>query len=159
MMEQKKQRRHPNFFDIIFVVVILAVAVAAYLISHDSGTRGQATVSRSYILELTQLQEGMESCVAVGDTVTDNIKNYEIGTVTDIQVVPYTSAATDEEAGVVKQAAMQGYISLQLTIEADTVETESEISTVSGYTLRVGASVSCTVGSLKGSGYILQLDR
>lgn len=157
-MEEQKKRRHPNFFDIIFVVVILAVAAVAYFLSHDSAS-GQTTVTRSYVLELTQLQEGMESYVAVGDTVTDNVKNYEIGTVTDVQVVPYTSAATDEEAGIVKQAPINGYISLQLTIEVDTVETDSQISTESGYVLRVGTSVSCTVGSLRGSGYILQLDR
>lgn len=33
-MEQKKTRRHPNFFDILIIVLLLAVVAVAYFLSH-----------------------------------------------------------------------------------------------------------------------------
>ncbi len=157
-MEQKKRRRI-NFFDLLFVVIILAVAVAAYFLSHGSDTQGGKTVTRSYTLELTNLQENMAEYVAVGDTVTDNVRNYDLGTVTEVQVQPCETTVVDEEAGVVRQATLDGYITLVLTITVDTVETDSQITTDSGYTLRTGTAVSCSVGSLTASGYILTIER
>lgn len=158
-MEQKQTRRRPNFFDILFILLILAVAAAAYLLSHGGGKTQQTAVVRSYVLELENLQEGMDSYLAVGDPVTDNVKNYDIGTVTKVEVQPYTGSVLDETAGVIKQAPIEGKISLLVTIEAETVEDADSIDTVSGYTLRTGTSVSCTIGQLTAAGYILLVER
>lgn len=154
----EKRRLHPNFFDILFLVLILAVAVVAYLLSHSSDTRGKEVITRTYRLELEYLQEDMADCVAVGDAVTDNIQNYDLGTVTAMEVVPYTASVNNEEAGTVDQVPVEGYISLWLTVEVDTVETDSAITTVSGYDLRTGKAVSCSVGMLTSAGYILAVE-
>ena len=157
-MEPKKTRRRPNFFDILFVLLIVAVAAAAYLLSHNGSSQAN-TVRRAYVVEMNGLQEGMEDYVAPGDAVTDNVKNYDIGTVTKVEVIPYTIPVLDEEAGVLRQVPVEGQISLHLTIEADTVETDNSINTVSGYTLRTGVAVSCTAGQLSSAGHILSVQR
>lgn len=158
MEENKITRRRPNLFDGLFILLLAAVAVVAFLLSHG-GFGGNDTVRRTYRVELRELDAEMVDYVAVGDQVTDNIKNYAMGTVTAIEVVPATKAVLDEEAGIVRQAPIEGKIMLHLTVEVDTVEDADSVDAVSGYTLRTGASVSCSAGQLSGSGYILSLER
>ncbi len=157
-MDQKAKRRHPNFFDILLIVLIIIVVAAAYFLSH-AGSAGQTTVTRTYQIELTTLQEGMEDCVAVGDTVTDTVKNYGMGTVTAIEIQPEINTVTDEEDGVVRHAAVDGYFTMLLTVEAETTESEKDITTSGGYVIRTGTAVSCSVGTLVGTGYILEIQR
>lgn len=157
-MEEKKPRRHPNFFDVIFIVLILALAGGAYWVSHD-GTSGQELVSRSYVIELNHLQADMAQYAALGDRVTDNVKNQDMGTVMALETVPYTIPVADEAAGTVKQVPVEGYVSLRITVQTDTTETDSQVATEDGYILRVGTSVSCAVGGLTSAGYIIQVDR
>lgn len=155
----KQTKKHPNFFDILIILLVLLVAVAAYFLSHRDGAAGKEIVTRSCTIELMDLDTRMAETVAVGDTVMDNIKNYEIGTVTAVESYPYEVGVVDEAAGVTRQVVSPGRIVLLLTVECDTVETEKEINTVSGYTLRTGTSVSISAGELTAAGYILSLER
>ncbi len=158
--EQKKARRRPNFFDILIIVLLLLVVAVAYFLSHDSASPAKTVISRTYTVQLTDLEEGMEQYVSVGDPVTDNVKNYDVGTVTAVEVEPYTSnKALDEEAGVYRQAPVEGRVNVLLTIEVDTIETESNVDTLSGYTLRTGMVVSLTAGQLSSRGNILEVSR
>ena len=155
-METKKRR--PNFFDIVFIVLILALAGGAYAISHGLSAN-QTVTTRTYLLEVAGLEPGMEQAVAVGSSVTDNIRNYEIGTVTQVEEVPSLGGVFDETSGVVRQTALPDQITLHVTVQVDTVETEKNVTTVSGYDLKTGKAVSCTMGEVTCSGYILHVDR
>ncbi len=157
-MDTVKKRRRLNLFDVLFVVIILILVVVAYLLSHGGFSR-QETITRSYLLELADLPEEMQDGISVGSRVEDNITNYDLGTVTAIEVVPSTGPVLDEGARTIRQAVNPDRVTLLLTIQADTVETAVTVETVSGYPLRVGRSVSCTAGSLTASGYILAVDR
>ncbi len=156
-MEAKK-RYHPNFFDILIVAVILLLAAGAWFISH----RGDAvakTMPRTYVLEVSGLQSGMEAPIVPGCSVTDNIRNYDIGVVTAVEEVPSLSAVFDETSGTVRQTPTPNETTLLVTIQADTVESEKNVSTKSGYDLKVGKNVSCTIGGVICSGYILEVER
>lgn len=153
-----KTRKHPNFFDILIILLLVLIAVGAYLLSHRDSA-GQEVVTRTCTIELTDLEERMADSVAVGDLVTDNIKNYEIGTVTAVEVQPYTQGVVDEENAILRQEPTPGRVKLLVTVECDTVEGEQEIATTSGYTLRTGTSVSVSAGKLTGTGYILYVER
>ena len=154
----KQKRKHPNFFDIIIIVLIIVLALGAYWISHREGAGGSVR-SRTYVIELRGLDETMAQYVSVGDTVTDNIKNYEIGTVEAITTTEDFMQVTDQEAAVVRQVPQEGYITLLLTVRVETEEDEKEIRTLSGYLLKTGTSVSVSAGSLTSSGYILEVER
>jgi hypothetical protein len=159
MTKQETTRRRPNFFDLLFIVLILAVALVAYVLSHGQLGGTTDTTTRTYLVELPDLQPGMADCVSVGDTVTDNVKNYDVGTVTEVQVIPATATAFDEENGIYRQVALDDQINLMVTIQAETTETDTAVETVSGYTLRTGTSVSLTIGQLTAAGYILTVER
>jgi hypothetical protein len=154
----EKAKRHPNFFDILLILLILLAAAAAYLLSHQ-GTDSATLRTRTYRVELQGLRSNMADALQVGDTVTDTVKNLDIGTITALEVQPYTVGVTDEEAGVVRQVEMEDYVTLWITLEAETTETDSQISTTSGYVLRTGTSVYVSVGDLVASGYILDVER
>ena len=158
-MEQTKRRRRPNFFDLLIILVILAAVMVAYFLSHRTASPSTAVVRRTYTVEMPRLAPGIEDYVSVGDPVTDNVKNYAVGTVQDVEVRPCITEVLDEESGTLRQAEVEGYVTLVLIIEADTVETDKTIDTVSGYTLRTGGSVSFTAGSMSASGNILSVSR
>lgn len=155
----KTKRKHPNFFDIIFVLLIVVVALVAYALSHQESAAVAETTTRSYVVEFAGLRPEMADCVKAGDSVTDNVKNYPIGTVTNVEVVPYTVTTTDKETGVIRETENPRYITLHITIEAQTIDGEKQITTDSGYVLQVGANASCSMGSLTAGGYIIELQR
>ena len=49
--------------------------------------------------------------------------------------------------------------SFMVTVQSDTIESDSQISAASGFVLRVGTGVSCTIGKLSGSGHIVGVER
>lgn len=154
-----KKRRHPNFIDIAFILLIAAVALTAYFLSHqDSEATNQPTL-RSYVIELSDLSPEMAQYIAVGDTVTDNVKNYHLGTVTAVEVIPYRMPALDEQAGIYRNCDVPNRISLLVTVEAETLETDKQITTASGFVIRVGATLSCSVGRFSAPGCIAAMDR
>lgn len=156
-MENSKKRKI-NFFDVVFILLILVAGVVAYMLVHGEETV-QETRTRTYMVELTNIDEGMEKSVNVGDAVRDNIKNYDVGTVKEIEVLPYTLAVTDETQGVTRDVEIPGKVSLHVTIEVETTETASSVQTASGYDLKTGGSASLSLGTLRASGYILYVER
>jgi hypothetical protein len=154
----EKAKRHPNFFDILLILLILLVAAAAYFISHQ-GTDSATLRTRTYRIELQGLRSSMADALQPGDTATDTVKNLDLGTITAVEVQPYTVAVTDEEAGVVRQVEMEDYVTLWITLEVETSETDSQISTTDGYVLRTGTTVYIAAGDLVASGYILDVER
>lgn len=155
----KKKYFRLNFIDIVFVLLIAALAMTAYYLSHRSSTEVLKTQTRSYVVELTDLEPFMANAVQVGDCVTDTVKNQDLGVVSAVESVPYTQRVLDEDNSVYVYKDVPNRITLLITIEAETLETENEITTASGYALRVGTFVNCAAGGLVGSGYILELDR
>ena len=153
------KRKHPNWIDIAFVLLLAAVALVAYFLSHQTNNPNQNAVERTYILELTTLPENAADYIKVGDKVTDNVRNYEMGEVTAIEVKPAMSNVFDKIEKRHKDVEFPGKVNLYITVTAETTEDEDEINTVGGYTLRVGSWVSCTIGELTANGYIVVLER
>ena len=160
-MEQKKKRIRFNLFDVIVIAVILVLAAAAYLILNGLPGAADAaeTTTVTYTLELTGLREEMSDSVAVGDTFYETSNGYAIGTVTAVEVVPYTVNATDKENAVIRSEEVSGYISLQITLEIEVIETDDSLTTEEGQVIRTGVSIKASNGTLLGSGYIIWTER
>lgn len=152
------KKKHLNIIDIILILLILAVAAAAYFISHRD-VQPQQTVPCSYVIECYDLAESMADTVKVGDSVTDNVRNYYMGTVTKVVAAPCLQEALDEEEGILRQEEVPGRINLLITVQADTLPSDSAIYTDSGYLVRIGSEVSCSAGQLYCVGSIVGIER
>lgn len=156
----KKTIRRPNFIDIAVALVIAAVALTAFYLSRDDSEGTPApTVSRSFVVELTNLEPEMADCLAVGDEVIENERSQALGTVANVEVIPYTVYTLDQDAAVYRQSEVPGRITLRLTIETQVTETETQLVTPSGYALRVGNDVLLRIAKLYAHGYIVWLER
>lgn len=152
-----KKHKFPNVIDVTCIVLLLLLAAGAYWLTHHNA--GETKLSRTYVIELNNLEPDMEELVTVGAKVEDNIKNYHIGVVEGIELTDYMIQATDRVNNVVKDVPLENKVRLLVTIRVDTVETESSITTETGYVIKTGNAVSVTIGDLSASGYVLEVQR
>lgn len=153
-MEQKKFRLRLNLFD--GIVLVLALAVGALLlwtavkpeIPADEAAPS-STSSVRYTVRLQRCIPGTSELIRDGDQVADNIKNYAIGKVVDVEAVPYRRRVLDRENFRSVWAESDRYEDILLTLEAPCQITDSAITVDGGYQLRVG-----TTAYLRGLGYM-----
>ena len=157
--EKKGFKWRPNLFDIVIVLIILAVGAVLYLMLRPTASSVVQTTPMRYTVEMLNLPEGTHELMHVGDQVIDSSKNYAMGTVVDIQVMPYTVDADDRENNVTRQAPVPGYETVWLTLEANMVVTDSSITTEGGYLVRVGLSTKTKGDNYAATGYIVAIER
>lgn len=149
----------PNFFDIIIVCIGIVIVLVVYWISRPTTVSSATIIPLEYIVELNNLPEGTSSYVKVGDVVTESVKNMNMGTVKAVKTVPYTIAVNDEARGIVVQAPVAGYESVQLTIESNMTITDRAVTTDGGYVVRVGAQARVKGPCYAGSGFVIEMER
>lgn len=159
-MSKEKMKWRPNLFDIIVILIGIAAVAILFVVNRPAETAASPSTSKvSYTINLLNLPEGTYEHIQVGDTIIDNVKKLNMGTVTAIEAIPYTVSATDKENGVVYQAPVDGWETILLTLEADAVVTDSSITATSGYVIQVGSSVKALGPTYAGTGYILNIQR
>ena len=154
-----KKIKRPNFIDIAFLVVIAAVALAAYFVSHQDSEAVASTVERNVVIEITEVAPEAADAIVSGDVATEITKNQILGTVTSVEVTAMYEEVFDEESGICRRAEVPGMVTLLVSIEADTLENDSQISSAGGFPLRIGTGVMCTIGGFYGTGHIVGVER
>lgn len=158
-MKTDIRKWHPNLFDAIIILLGIVLIAAVYIFSRPATIQHAATVPMEYIVELNNVPEGTSEFVQVGDIVTDAIKNMNMGTVKAVKAVPYTVVSTDETNRKVVQAPVEGYETVQLTIESNMTVTNSAVTTEGGYIVRVGAQARVKGPCYAGSGFVIETER
>jgi len=160
-MDKKKGiLRFFNLFDIILIGVIIILAVVLVFLSRtgevdESAAQGTVT----YVLELRRMENGSEELVKVGDRLTDKIKKYDIGTVTDVEIKDAATLADDILQGASGDTAFPTGKDVYVTVEAPCTENDTTITVGGGYTIRVGRDVSVRGPGYFGAGYIIDIVR
>lgn len=159
-MEKKaKKSIRLNLFDILVVCIILIIAVGVYFISHrDTDTEKEMT-EVVYTVEISKLPEGTSQYLEIGQEMKDNKHSCPAGTITDIEVRPYVTKATDQENGTIQDQAVSGYETVLITLKADCAVSDHNISLDDQNALRVGVGISYSTGSFSGSGYVVGIER
>lgn len=145
-MEQKKKMKF-NAVDVIIVIAILAVvAVFGY-----SQIKGRTETTRGKSIEMQLMTEEVSDFVAdqleIGDTVTDDGTNAELGTITDIQTDDAVSYAVDSEGNYVK-TSKPDYQKVTITTEVKGSEYEHG-AILGGTKYSVGHSLTVRAGKAK----------
>lgn len=152
-------RRHykPNLFDIVIILVILALGVGVYLFANREVAAETKTLR--YTIELSDMPEGFSEKVEVGDDLTDNIKNYYMGKVVQVDAVPFTKLADDMENGKILDSVVPERESVLIVVEANVTESASEFRVNGNFLVKAGLEIAAKGPGYAGEGYILTVER
>ena len=149
-----------NVFDIVVVVVVLLVLVVGYaFMNRGSGNVAAATKTMRYKIEITEKPVGFSELVEVGDTITDNIKNYTMGKVVAVETEPYTDIVEDYEHGRYAEGSTDGLENVIITIEAQVSESESSLIVGGNYVVKAGKEIAVKGEGYAGTGHIISIER
>ena len=91
--------------------------------------------------------------VAVGDTVVEAAKRFNLGTVTAVSCEPYVKDVFDEATGEMVAATHPDYITLNVTLTADGYYADGSYY-INGSKVAVGVGVSIHARNFAGTGYV-----
>lgn len=154
-MERKKWK--PNFFDIIIVIVVVALAGGVYLFTRKE--TAVETKPLTYRLELAECPSGLGDKIMVGTELTDNVKNYPMGKVIAVETKQSVRLGEDKINARLVESPIEGYEDVIITVEAQVTESASEYKIPSGYVVRAGKDVAVKGNGFAGKGYILSIER
>lgn len=160
-MEENKKNWKISIFDVVIVAAVLIAAFAVFMLlkPKDVKVAAPTTVPTEFTVELVQVPKGAADLIEPGDAVRDSTRNYDIGTVVSHEVLPYTVQVADEENLTVKNAVMDRYDNILLTIRSNMLTSGTALTTESGYQVTVGTKVYLAGPCYAGTGYVIAIDR
>lgn len=166
-MEQNngKFRLKLNLFD--GIVLILALAVGAFLLwnalkpapAASSGEPASTASTVRYTVRFQRMMEGTGSLIEPGDALVDTIKNYSLGNVVSVEIVPAQSLVLNHDSREYALTTLAGYEDALITVEAPCTVSSDTLLLDGGYTLRVGATAYVRGEGYMGSGPIISIER
>ncbi|HHT17453.1 MAG TPA: DUF4330 family protein [Papillibacter sp.] len=151
-----------NVFDVIIMAVVLVAAAALIIVWRNSG-RSNISVMESrpvrYRIEINGMVPDSAIAIESGDLIYDSVKKYALGTVQDVTLEPARRLSKDMETGRTILAEIPDRLTAVIDVVCDCYDSESTVSTTSGYTLRVGQNVFVAGPGYAGSGYIVSILR
>lgn len=151
-----------NLFDIILLIVAVAVAGGLLWFSTRSSQNDQQTPTAStveYTVLFRRMTPGTSQLIQVGDSLVDTIKNYQLGTVLSIDIQPAVTQVLNQESKTYVDAVVEGYDDVYLTVSASCTQTDDSILVDGGYDLRVGQTTYVRGPGYMGSGPVISIER
>ena len=156
-MERAEKKKKFNVFDIIIILIILAIAAGAYTFTHR--TKAKETQLLRYSLELNECPEGFSQNIKIGDSLTDNVKNYHMGTITSVEARPCIRLGEDKVNGNMIESTIDGKETVILVVEANVIEDGPDFKVDGGYVIKAGKDISVKGNGYAGKGFILTIGR
>jgi len=154
-VEEKKWKF--NVFDIVIILVVLGLAFVAYQLTRH--TKNVDTVSQTYQVELQECPEGLSKNVIVGTKIADSVKNYEMGTITKVDVSPSLKLGENRIDGGYNESVVEGAEDIVLTVEAQVANSDTELRVASGYVIKAGKEAMVRGSGFAGKGYVITVNR
>lgn len=152
-----KKKFKINFFDIVIVIVVIAIGAVVYAMTNKEVVQETKTIR--YTIELVNQNEGFTENINVGDDIYDNIKNYYMGKVVSVEAVPYKKLISDSENGRVLESTIDGRETAILVLEANVTENGPDFKVGGSYVVKAGKEVAVKGKGYAGEGYILTVER
>ena len=161
-MENKSGRRISlNFFDILIIVVVIALAAGFIWVKTRGGTEGEAggNTTVQYDIEIVDLTEDTQNLIREGDAVIDKVKKQDMGKVVSFEFYPMKKQAVNMETGDTVYTDVPGLYAARITLEAECSDTGSSLVTSGGFEVRAGTEVSILGPGYGGGGYVIYVAR
>ena len=156
-MAENKKKFKINFFDIVIILIVVCVGAGVYFFTHKSPAA--TTKKLTYVVELNKTTPGLEDYIRIGDNLTENTKNYNMGKVVDVETVPYSKITPDYENNAYVDSVDPYYGTVLITVEADVTETASSYAVDGQYVVRAGTEAFVKGEGYAGEGYIVKINR
>jgi hypothetical protein len=151
------KKRRFNLFDLIVLIVVVALAFGAYLfLGRSEGAAAGTAVKVTYQVEITHVREQIKDSATVGDPVIDAVKRYRLGTLTRVNVLPQEEIVANRAQQTLIETRNPYLYKVQLTIEADGMLRDGQV-TVDGATILVGGRMSVRTAHFSGTGYCISM--
>lgn len=154
-MERKKRKF--NVFDIVIILVILVLAFGAYKLTRR--TKAVDTVAQTYQVELMECPAGLGKGIVTGTKIADSVKNYEMGTITKVDVIPCKKLGENRVDGGFKESVVEGVENIILTVEAQVIQSDNELRVPSGYVIKAGKEAMVKGSGFAGKGFVITVER
>jgi hypothetical protein len=158
-------------FTIVDAFIILALTALVYggirLSAPQQGVMRADDVRIRYTIELgeryiysdrTPMQAGFHLGIAVGDTLSDAIRGFEIGVIVGVYTSPYYTDVLDEEHNIYRRVAVEGLEYVYIVVEATAQVTEFSTLIAGAYEVGVGREAAVRAKSFAGEGHIVILE-
>lgn len=162
-MENRSGRKIAfNFFDIIIIVLVIALAMGFVWFQKRGSASDDAaggTQMVQYQVEITGITENTGDLITAGDTIVDKIKKQEMGKVVSSEIYAMQKETVNMETGDTLYSDVPGQYSALITIETECSDTGSALVAASGYQVRVGTDVSILGPGYGGGGFVVDVMR
>ena len=152
-MDKKKFQLKLNLFDtVILAVALCAVLILGYMMLKPAPQQqedGPVVNTVEYVVRFNKMIEGAGALIQPGDELVDTIKNYNLGTVVGVEILPCQVPVIDNENKKTVNAVVEGYEDVLVTVRGTGSMSESCFVLDGGYNLRVD-----TITYVKGNGYM-----
>ena len=141
-----------NLFDaMILILALIAAGVLAWLALRPAAQEADSAAPSTvrYTVRFQRWSEGSGALIEAGDKLTDNIKNYAMGTVVSWEAEPAVTQVLNQETRQYENAVIEGYEDILVTVESPCTESDAGFLLDGGYELRVGVTTY-----IKGEGYM-----
>lgn len=161
-MDKKKFQLKLNLFDtVILAVAFCAAMVLGYMMLKPAPQQQEGPVVNTvqYVVRFNKMIEGAGSLIKPGDKLVDTVKNYNLGTVVGVEVMPCNVPVIDNENKRTVNAVVEGYEDVLVTVEGTGTMSESCFVLDGGYNLRVDAITYVRGNGYMGSGPVVSIVR
>jgi len=149
-----------NFFDVAIIAIVAVVAIAVLGINYVKQKDHVATGNTiKYVLELNDNPIGFSDLIKAGDSLTDNIKNYNMGKVVSVEGAPNLRFGSDLVNGKIVETEVKSRERVFVTVEAIVTDTGADLLIDGLYDVRVGKEVYLKGNGYAGVGFILSVER
>ena len=156
-MEKKESRAfRVNVVDILITVVIAGVITfGAFMIASAFGvdTAEKTDYTVLYTLQFRGMEPEYADKIAVGDTVVEAAKRFNLGTVTAVSTEPYVKDVYDAATGEMVAATHPDNITMNVTLTADGYYADGSYY-INGSRVAVGVGISVHAKNFAVTGYV-----
>lgn len=156
---EKKQRRF-NAFDLLVLIIALAVAFAAFWIIDPFylfSANEKQPVTLTYVVVFRGVDDDVKNGMKMGDTVTAGSTSEVLGKVTAIKTKEAVVWEYVEGNDTMVKKTLEGKSDVYLTVKVDCVFENGVGYTVNGQQIAYGTKLSLRLSSFVGTGECISL--
>ncbi|MBR3560505.1 MAG: DUF4330 domain-containing protein [Oscillospiraceae bacterium] len=157
---ENKLRVKFNLFDVVIIVLVLAVLAAALMLRNRStgaAAPGRETQPMRYTVELLERSNNVASCIHVGDNAYRSTDGTYLGTIVDVRSIPHVRMMYSTSEGMYREFDCEESSDVYVTVENNGYCTGKDI-VIGSLPIKVGMELAVKGKGFAGLGYVTNLD-